>query len=568
MNGLNVWQLVNVNRSNRPVIGDNEEILYVKDDVGLYQGKVKITNRQLGRLYLTNMRIIYIDNYDVTMSMALNIENVTNTELIEGFLKRSPKIKLFVSVKQYETTKTIDWVCKICSFNNHLQLPIDYGKLPKCVSCGILPTEKYIRSLWEQQLEPISLQIQDDQCPKCTFINHPSLRYCEMCGTELKTKLSGELVGLSPEAKNPLNIQLEEEEEYSGKEKYIKISFRDGGENKFHQLLNQTINDLKWNNLLKSGNVNKNAVKVNAEAEPTRFTESGIFKLQLISEQTRKQNELTLSSSLEDLDQLMYKAKDVIKLSNYFNKLIKPIKTYPVMGNFNINKESNVYHEELSRYLSEYLINFKLTKTSSMITTQDLFVEFNRFLILSQGLGYPLVSCDDFNKSINLFEKLNLPITLNVYDVGLRVLKPKYTENVSQLIVQYLNTTETEFYYQKFKMVYFDSDQDNYYQQLEFFKGSTVSEISEEFNWSHNITIEELDKLINNGDIVIDKSITGTFYFPNQFNKTPVTFDMSQFENRLEREENLRLEKEARELELATRNFGSEALNQLKGLQI
>ena len=60
---IGIWNAVSVNRSNRPILEDGEHIVYVKDKVGVYQGQQKILNRQIGRLDLTNDRIIYVDEY-------------------------------------------------------------------------------------------------------------------------------------------------------------------------------------------------------------------------------------------------------------------------------------------------------------------------------------------------------------------------------------------------------------------------------------------------------------------------------------------------------------------------
>lgn len=553
--GIKIWHKVNVNRSNRPILRDNEEILYVRDNVGLYQGKVKITNRQFGRLYLTNVRIIYIDNI-VENSLFLEISGITRTETIDGFLKRSPKVKIYF-VEDLQQDSSLDWVCKICSYNNHLP-KVDMNSLPPCVSCGIPPTRKYIETLME------TLEVsegRDDQCSKCTFINHPSLKYCEMCGSELKSKLSKALTDKIQE--NPLKIELEDEEAYSGDDKYIKISFRMGGETKFNNLLVEILETNKWDKLIQSGNVNKDSIKVEDKVDTVKG--SGIYRLELLSEQTRKNNEITLSNSLEDVEQLMFKYQDLIKLSNSFNKLIKPIKTYPKIK-FNIDKNSKVYYEELSKFLSEYLTSYKLIKSSSMITLQDLFADFNKFLILNQGIGIELISSNDFMKSIEYFDKLGLPIIYQTYEsTGLRILKPKFNENVSQLILKFLKTCEIEFFYQKYKLIY-QIDKDNYLKDnFKFFKGNTISEISEEFNWSNNITIEELDKLVNEGLVVIDNSIMGTFYFLNKFIDYE-EIDTTGFEERLQQEQVERLQLEAQQLKIATDKFGSKALFDLKGI--
>lgn len=55
--------------------------------------------------------------------------------------------------------------------------------------------------------------------------------------------------------------------------------------------------------------------------------------------------------------------------------------------------------------------------------------------------------------------------------------------------------------------------------------GKTVSEISNKFNWSYNITIEELEKCVEEGLVVIDHHISGTFYYVNKFSFSETEWD-------------------------------------------
>ena len=117
---------------------------------------------------------------------------------------------------------------------------------------------------------------------------------------------------------------------------------------------------------------------------PKKTGGAGIHALEQLGELQRKQNEIILSSSLDDLEQLMFKYQDLIKLSTSFNKLVKqqPASiTKPVIPALNIKKTSSLYHQELSRHISEFAINYRLTQKTSMVSSQDLFAEYNRFLI-------------------------------------------------------------------------------------------------------------------------------------------------------------------------------------------
>lgn len=63
-----------------------------------------------------------------------------------------------------------------------------------------------------------------------------------------------------------------------------------------------------------------------------------------------------------------------------------------------------------------------------------------------------------------------------------------------------------------------EADQDGYIEEnYKFFKGNTIPEICDELGWSYGITIEEIEKCIESGLVVIDQNILGTFYFINRF---------------------------------------------------
>lgn len=568
---IDIWQPASVNRSNRPILQEGEHNLYVRDNIGLYQGKLKIVNRQNGRVYLTNKRIIYLDNEDVKKSMAIELKNVSSGEVIERFLRSSPKVKLYLKEQtnvQQSSTKRSDsnrdkvmahWVCIICSFNNQILVETNLdGDLPKCGSCGIKPSrDQMVNSIERRRTEtpaignndqdpkpdkaPAQLGLRDDQCPKCTFINHPALKYCELCGSELNSSLSKKLkdrlnvtddTAIIPEDVNPMNILLENDSEvYTNNKPYIKLSFRKNGESQFYQILADMIGKIKWEKLVNKGTINENGVKVN-DYSPTpppqqQIKGGGIHGLEQIGEQQRKQNELVLSTSLEDLEQLMYKAQDLIKLSSSFGKLVKttPQNINTIIPPLNIKKTSNLYHQELARHISEYLTNFQLTKSSSMITCQDLYAYYNRYLVSTQGFGTDMISHIDFNKSLNLFDSLKLPIALRNYErSGLIVICYKRNNDYSEFIVNFLRSQERLFTHDKVKNEILmgleeqEADQDGYIEEnYKFFKGNTIPEICDELGWSYGITIEEIEKCIESGLVVIDQNILGTFYFINHF---------------------------------------------------
>lgn len=549
---IGIWNAVSVNRSNRPILEDGEHIVYVKDKVGVYQGQQKILNRQIGRLYLTNYRIIYVDEADPLMSMSIPISIVESCGIIDGFLRSSAKVRVSFKlddskgqpelISQSSKSSIIDWVCQICSFNNHLDTKTDLDQdFPRCTSCGIPPLRTLIESLIQgknnAKVDTETPRVRDDQCPKCTFINHPSLRYCELCGCELKSTLSKSLQQklhaddagstsniAGSEEQAHLNIRLENDQEtYSRSPPYVKFSFRAGGEQTFHKHLNEVLVQDRWSRLEAAGAINRDAKKVDpAQKVQNTIHGGGIHGLEQIGEQRRQENETVLSSSLEDLDQLMHRAQDLIKLSTAFQPLIKRKVAYKsIVPPLKIKKSSGLYHRELARHISEYCISGPLSKKLSMISTQDLFATYNRYLVMTQGFGLELLAPSDLQKVLVLTEELNLPIKVKEYEKsGLVVICSRGASLFG--VKDFLLQREREFELAKRKFEVLTEmglgDRDDYMKKMyAHYSGSSTAEIADSFNWSYSIAIEEVETSVNSGEVVVDNSILGTFYFVNRF---------------------------------------------------
>ncbi|KAM9939383.1 hypothetical protein OXX80_001139 [Metschnikowia pulcherrima] len=552
MSYLYVWHSVPVNKSKRPFLTDAEHHVFVKDGVGIYQGKSKIKHYQNGRVYLTNKRIIYLDSANPPCAVAVNLSDIIDAEYVERFLRSSPKVKVYLKVEATSSVKeslphsvsepnvvlaqpeVVDWVCGICSFNNHMSTQINLAtQLPKCVSCGIPPSREQLQDV----LDTVSRSGKDsgsskssdtdpDQCPKCTFINHPSMRFCEVCGAPLKQASKSLLKKIKESERNvrtsnPLGLVLEDSEIYTNNSPYVKISFRKGGDADFYKHLREIIDKNKWEALEAKGGVSGDATRVVPTRETTPKVQSrGIQGLVKIGELQRKQNELVLSSSLEDLEQLMDKAKEILELTSSFGSLIKkapvPIISMPPLT---VSPTSSIYHQELAQHMCEYLLTYVLTKPSSMITTQDLFASYNRFSVMSQGFGGDLVTTQNFQKCLSYFDTLQLPVKLKTFQSGLVVITQRLhdSQDLHQVISDYLAAEENRFMYEKYTSEYL-ADSDGYMKDVyKFFHGKTVAEIADHFGWSSTICVEELARCMDDGLVVLDKHISGTFYFLNRF---------------------------------------------------
>ncbi|KAK5163211.1 Vacuolar protein-sorting-associated protein 36 [Saxophila tyrrhenica] len=166
----------------RPLLYDEESLLFVQDNVGLYEGKFKIEGYQNGHAYLTSHRVCYVDKDEPRQrSVAVDLKEIERTEFYAGFFKSSPKITLFPKatkrtsqairspVPKYaspsdglvssattpprSTAQTpapardlnATWVCPICGLSNPVPNSFDpatanqHTALPPCQACGIKP---------------------------------------------------------------------------------------------------------------------------------------------------------------------------------------------------------------------------------------------------------------------------------------------------------------------------------------------------------------------------------------------------------------------------------------------
>ncbi|KAG6002703.1 hypothetical protein E4U21_002812 [Claviceps maximensis] len=172
----------------RPCYLPDETLLFVQDNVGLYEGKLKLPSHQNGQVYLTSHRICYVDKAEPrTNSLALDLKDVDRYEVYAGFFKSSPKITIVprpskrsslhnralssaISSSPSRTRTaspglrespyrppstppqivTATWVCTICSFSNPIPVNFDpavanvHTPLPPCLACGIKPSLAHV----------------------------------------------------------------------------------------------------------------------------------------------------------------------------------------------------------------------------------------------------------------------------------------------------------------------------------------------------------------------------------------------------------------------------------------
>ncbi|KAI9652212.1 MAG: hypothetical protein M1831_007121 [Alyxoria varia] len=474
----------------RPSLLPDETLLFVQDAVGLYAGKSKLADYQNGHAYLTSHRACYVDHEQPrNRSVAVNLKDFERCELFAGFMKSSPKVILIPKAvklapsagnriqglpkKPPPSSQPINatWICSICSFSNLVPSNFDPAianestPLPPCQACGIKPSlvtvvKAAIASLSNRTTSPDPVNPHgtnnDDrpsfQCPRCTFMNHPSLHTCEMCGTSLTSSRTNQAeqsdssdVSRS-DSPAPINgIQnLDPTSE-------IKFSFRKSGEKVFIERLRGALTQRKW--LLQSAPAPPKTDEASNSPSDDKGR-VGIAGLERRGQETRKNNEVVIGNAFEDLAALMASAKEIIALAETFAPHTKITQggnseaedggsdpsTDPsqLLSQLNLTTTKDMlystatssstanntattanpatatlYHRELSRALAEYLTDDTrgvLRSSGGIASLADVWASFNR----ARG-GVELVSPADFAMAARLFEGLGLPVRLRKF---------------------------------------------------------------------------------------------------------------------------------------------------------
>lgn len=246
--------------------------------------------------------MLYIDSpRPRTNSIALSLSSIKLSEFYAGFMTSSAKITLYLKetapLESHEqdsrsssddavtaesddaSPSTASWICPVCSYSNPAAVSDDAR--PKCALCGVprdplaytASTSKSPTSSSPsapavhrspsmpalRQPTPIiagesaSFDPQGgvggtdgelNACPACTYLNHRSMKYCEICGTPLTSKASSNIhqsrsIGSTPA---PSSAALPSTST-------LRISFRKGGEKQFYSHLKRVLNAKAWNDV-------------------------------------------------------------------------------------------------------------------------------------------------------------------------------------------------------------------------------------------------------------------------------------------------------------------------------
>ncbi|KAJ5659222.1 hypothetical protein N7507_005673 [Penicillium longicatenatum] len=472
--------------------------------------------------------------------------------------------------KSPSTPVNSTWICPICSFSNPVPSNFDPATakatthLPPCLACGIKPPFTTVlkaaisaAASREPPLpRPSSVPIEENtshgvvpqsapvasnsvSCPRCTFVNHPSLIECEMCGASLVATASSnrpsEFRADSPapyfEQSRIPNTEVSES---------IKLSFRGGGDKTFHERLKNSLIQRKW--LLQNAppvpppsqstsnvpTTTSTNMLENPQPAPLRVSAVGIAGLEQRGLEARMNNQLVIGNAFEDLEALMASAKQIVALAETLAResgmstnegsaetdavlsesaaALGMVTTKDMLS----SGSENLYLSELARDLAEYLTDDRkgiLQREGGIMSLIDLWSVFNR-----SRNGVELISPSDFQRAAELWEKLRLPVRLRRFKSGLLVVQ-QYDWSDEKTIRQLQDWMEELRRVSPAELVPWD--------WTVFGRAVTAQETAQRFKWSVGVAAEELEMAEDRGVLCREEGVEGLRFWINGLIETP-----------------------------------------------
>lgn len=338
---------------------DDEELLASQDGVGIYDGLQKAPDYQTGSVHVSTHRLFFVHSQNPTShSFTMGLLHVMRTNYYAGLFKSSPKVSLFLdadtalplTTTSGQRTEIFEsWECEVCSHRNPPGLSPAAARI--CTLCGVprsasvgstvpeassqiqplfssLPESSYTSLSSSSSPGPPSPPSTNDDsdgivCPACTFLNHPSLRVCEICTTllpnvehagSMRAKSAPSTRPVSPLGDNidPANL-------------LIKLSFRKGGDKPFYNVLRRALKSQAWEGKrighnARSGTSSLAITSPNYGPTPVAMRPSGIDGIMRNVEASAHVTQTDLNDALKDLEGLMMKAKDLVHLAGELNE--------------------------------------------------------------------------------------------------------------------------------------------------------------------------------------------------------------------------------------------------------
>lgn len=550
---MSYFHKVETKSSGRPLLSQGEHDIVISDSVGLYELKERIANKQNGRVFLTNKRIIYVDNVSpIEESVALHLDEIQSVEYQPGFLKRSSRLIIFLAsanatsnnnqtigprgTSSQNNTKDNDkfsttWVCPICQAENISKgkLTSDGNHMPICDNCGV-PMDfsmakdsiKYIQTDKKKKMSDDTAETKRITCPACTFLNHPSMSVCEICGT----KLPRDKRAKSPSKKRIISMIRPE---------YIQISFRKSDGSLFAQATTKEINEWKKIGIFNQNVASINGIDVkpqeeviniiqnsNSNPNDTKIEFMGINGLERYRETQLMNNDILFNSALQDLNKLMslaesieklYKIKDKnLNLNQHMNKLDL---NQHSQSNLIIDRDKflnqDLFLDEIAREIYDYaMLEFKDNEINNnvLIPLIDFYAMYNKAMRIGTGL----ISPQELKDACQRFPKLGLN-DLKLIKLNKRILCLASSNSFDFIQKEIINILTEDSGLDVLKITQILNEIANDTKRT----GSDATVKRQNATWTVSIIGEILQSCIDNGILVIDEQISGIYYFKNIF---------------------------------------------------
>lgn len=241
----------------------------------------KAMHHQLGTAHVTTHRIFFLNVRNPgTQSFSMDLSHVIRTDYYAGLLKSSPKVTLFLDANSASSrldenaadSRSAIWVCEVCNNRNSPGLSPTAAQV--CSLCGVprsaippTPSQASSKCLTPlPSLSTLSISLPPSStvtsrsasppqgngdpesiaCTACTFLNHPSLRTCEMCATPLSgvSQMTGPSAKSAPSSRpaSPMSTG----DNVDPATLLIKLSFRKGGDKAFYNILKRALKGRAW----------------------------------------------------------------------------------------------------------------------------------------------------------------------------------------------------------------------------------------------------------------------------------------------------------------------------------
>ncbi|KAJ5143022.1 uncharacterized protein N7515_001809 [Penicillium bovifimosum] len=494
-----------------------------------------------------------------TLHPTQSLSHLSQTSLAQGF--SPPKLI------------NATWICPICSFSNPVPSNFDPATasaathLPPCLACGIKPPFTTVLkaaisavtsrdSLPGSVSSPVVAQTSDQlganvsstplssgttvSCPRCTFVNHPSLVECEMCGAPI----SANSVASASRVDSPAPIFEQSHITNTEVSDCIKFSFRAGGDKIFYERLKGALVQRKW--LLQNAPpVPPPSQTSSSPGLPSALVESpspsaqrhpgvGIAGLERRGLETRRMNELVIGNAFEDLEALMASAKQIVALAETLARdsgittnegspetsavlsqsavALGMVTTRDMLS----SGHESLYLSELARDLAEYLTDDRkgiLQREGGIMSLIDLWAIFNR-----SRNGVELASPSDFQKAAELWEKLKLPVRLRRFKSGLLVVQRSDWSDEKTI-------AKLQAWMEELRQI--PPEDSAPWDWSLFGRSVTAQEVAHQFKWSVGVAAEELEMAEDRGILCREEGIEGLRFWRNYIS-SPEYVDISR----------------------------------------